>query len=253
MATKARSLLRAACKASLASRAAAAAASRAARAADVAALSLAGTKASSLLRAVRRTSLASRAAAAAASRAAAAAASRAARAADVATDVAPVDRLSLEDLDLTKSCSNPRLPTLVEYAHLPEDSKTPTDKDLESDAAVWALYERWCKAFNKKRDYAAMTYRFEIFRYNALWVYRWNNSVPADPKLAACLKRKRRKVKLLLSKGEDASHFENCYHPMILGPLADGGDPFLRQYDYDLLKHLGKGHARRAPKDDTVE
>ncbi|CAO2145024.1 unnamed protein product [Urochloa humidicola] len=243
------SLLRAARKASLASRAAAAAASRAARAADVAAVSLAGTKASSLLRYVRTTSLASRAAAAAASRAAAAAASRAARAADVAaTDVARVVRLSLEDLDLTKSksCSNPRLPTIVEYAHLPEDSKTPTDKDLESDDAVWALYERWCKAFDKKRDYAATTYRFEIFRYNALWVYRWNNSVPADPKLAASVQRKRRKVRLLLSKGEDATHFDNCYHPVILGPLADGGDPFLHQCDYDLLMSLGKGDARRA-------
>ncbi|VAI55172.1 unnamed protein product [Triticum turgidum subsp. durum] len=27
------------------------------------------------------------------------------------------------------------------------------EKDLESEAALWALYERWCKDFNQKRDH----------------------------------------------------------------------------------------------------
>jgi hypothetical protein len=41
--------------------------------------------------------------------------------------------------------------------------------------------------------------------------------------------------------------------PAILGPLADEGDPFLRECDYNLLKDLEKSEARRAAKDVTVE
>ena len=47
-----------------------------------------------------------------------------------------------------------------------DDAIIPMDKDLESDEAVWALYERWCKAFDKKRDHAPdaeMVRRFKIF------------------------------------------------------------------------------------------
>jgi hypothetical protein len=84
-------------------------------------------------------------------------------------------------------------------------------------------------------------------------VHRWNTVLPADPKKAAICLKKRREVKLLLSKGEDVSHYDDCYLPAMLGPLADGGDPFLRECDYDLLRDLEKRDVRRAPKDVTVE
>jgi hypothetical protein len=37
------------------------------------------------------------------------------------------------------------------------------EQDLESDEALWALYERWCKAFNQKRDHDEMVRRFSKF------------------------------------------------------------------------------------------
>jgi hypothetical protein len=80
------------------------------------------------------------------------------------------------------------------------------------------LYERWCKAFDKKRDHAEMVGRFKIFRYNAEDVRSWNNDVPADPEEAAICLQKRREAKLLLSKGEDVSHFDERHLPAILGP-----------------------------------
>ncbi|KAF8683769.1 hypothetical protein HU200_044702 [Digitaria exilis] len=189
------------------------------------------TKASTLLRAARKASLASRAAAAAAS--------RAARAADVAADAARASRLNSLD---TKSSSDPPSFSMdaCDYDHLPEDSKIPTAKDLESDKAP----------FNKDRDYSEMIGRFEIFRYNAEDVYKWNTDVPADPKKAAIYLKKRREFKLRLSKGLDVSHFDECYRPAILGPLSDGGDPFLRDCNYCLLKELEKRHG---PKGVTVD
>ena len=42
-----------------------------------------------------------------------------------------------------------------------------TDKDMESDEATWALYEQWCKAFNKVRDRSEMERRFHIFKRTA--------------------------------------------------------------------------------------
>ena len=121
-----------------------------------------------------------------------------------------------------------------------EDATIPTDKDLESDDAVWALYERWCEAVGKNRNYGEMIRRFKIFRYNAEVAHKWNTGVPSDPKKAAICRRKRREVKLLLSKGKDVSHYEDWHRPAMLGPLADGGDPFFRECDYNLLKYLEK-------------
>lgn len=104
-------------------------------------------------------------------------------------------------------------------------------------------------AFSKDRNHTEMLGRFEVFRYNVEDVYRWNTDVPADPKKAAVCLKKRREVKLRLSKGLDVSHFDACYRPAILGPLSDGGDPFLRQCSWDLSKELIKRHA---PKDVVI-
>ncbi|XP_020190134.1 cysteine proteinase EP-B 2-like [Aegilops tauschii subsp. strangulata] len=40
----------------------------------------------------------------------------------------------------------------------------PSDKDLESEEALWALYKRWCKSFNEERDYDEMVRRFDTFK-----------------------------------------------------------------------------------------
>ncbi|CAN6249738.1 unnamed protein product [Urochloa humidicola] len=38
-----------------------------------------------------------------------------------------------------------------------DDGMPVTEKDdVESDEALWALYARWCKAFNKDREHAGM-------------------------------------------------------------------------------------------------
>ena len=134
-----------------------------------------------------------------------------------------------------------------------DDAKTPTDKDMESDEAVWALYERWCKAFKKQRDHAEMARRFKIFKCRAEYVHDWNTYVPEDPEEAAIHLQKRREAKLLLSKGEDVSHFDEWHVPYQLGLLADGGDPFLRGCDYNLLKLIEASEACSAVKDVIVE
>ncbi|RLM65839.1 hypothetical protein C2845_PM16G08540 [Panicum miliaceum] len=48
------------------------------------------------------------------------------------------------------------------------------DKDIESDEAIWALYELWCKAYNKERDHGEMARRFNRFKKSAESVYYWN-------------------------------------------------------------------------------
>ncbi|CAL4943302.1 unnamed protein product [Urochloa decumbens] len=50
------------------------------------------------------------------------------------------------------------------------------EEDLESDEALWALYERWCKALNQKRDHDEMVSRFNKFKNIALHVHRTNNA-----------------------------------------------------------------------------
>ncbi|TVU43929.1 hypothetical protein EJB05_03350, partial [Eragrostis curvula] len=54
------------------------------------------------------------------------------------------------------------------------------EKDLESDEALWALYERWCEFFNQKRDHGEMLRRFKKFKETVwLGVHRTNKaSVP---------------------------------------------------------------------------
>ena len=50
------------------------------------------------------------------------------------------------------------------------------DKDLESDEALWALYQRWCKFFNQERDHDEMVRRFPEFKETALSVDRVNKA-----------------------------------------------------------------------------
>ncbi|KAF8679256.1 hypothetical protein HU200_046034 [Digitaria exilis] len=97
-----------------------------------------------------------------------------------------------------------------------------------------------------------MVRRFKIFRYNAEAVHRHNTYVPADPKEAAIWLKKKRQAKLLMSKRKSVSHLGDCYLPVILGPLADGGDPYLDYCDYDLLEDLEKREAH-LPKDVTTK
>jgi hypothetical protein len=123
-----------------------------------------------------------------------------------------------------------------------DDSKMPTEKDLESDEAIWALYERWCKAHNKKRDQSDMARRFKLFRIFAKSVHTHNTCLPLDPKKAATYIRKRQKAKLLILKGQDVSDIEECYLPMVLGPYADGGEPFTER-DERMLKEIEEREA----------
>jgi hypothetical protein len=51
------------------------------------------------------------------------------------------------------------------------------DKDLESDEALWALYERWCKDFNQERDHDEMVRCFPKFKATALRVDRVNKAI----------------------------------------------------------------------------
>jgi len=104
---------------------------------------------------------------------------------------------------------------------LPDDVDNPTEKDFQSDEAQWAYYQRWCKAHNKKYDHDEMARRFHVFIDHALAVYQWNTCLPSDPVKAAIFRKKREKVKLLLSKGKDISKYNECLVPMELSPFAD--------------------------------
>ncbi|KAL6603184.1 hypothetical protein ACP70R_043545 [Stipagrostis hirtigluma subsp. patula] len=144
---------------------------------------MATTTASMLMRAARDAAAASRAArsaAAAASRSGAAsraarsataAASRAARSAASATSRAARSGPSLcwkRRDDEAPRRSKPPLP------YLP--GKSVTEKDLESDEAAWALYERWCEAYNKELDHAEMARRFDRFKQSVRFVLAWNKA-----------------------------------------------------------------------------
>jgi len=99
-----------------------------------------------------------------------------------------------------------------------------------------------------------MVRRFKIFRYIAEDVHSHNTYVPDDPEEAAIHLQKRREAELLLSKGEDVhSCFDDWDLPQVLGPLTDGGDPCLRESDYDRLKMIEEIEARHAVKDVAVE
>ncbi|CAO1939410.1 unnamed protein product [Urochloa humidicola] len=112
----------------------------------------------------------SRSLAAAASRAARSAAAAAWRAAREATDVA--DDIFEENRPHRQSSSLP--------ARDPEPGVDVTAKDLESDEVVWALYENWCKAFNKDRSRDEMAHRFRVFKRCAEDVYEMNQPDDTD-------------------------------------------------------------------------
>ncbi|KAL6597905.1 hypothetical protein ACP70R_046710 [Stipagrostis hirtigluma subsp. patula] len=65
---------------------------------------------------------------------------------------------------------------LMEQVDVFERGKSVTDKDIESDEAIWALYERWCKAYNKERDHAEMMQRFYYFNQSVKFVHSWNET-----------------------------------------------------------------------------
>ena len=53
---------------------------------------------------------------------------------------------------------------------MPKAKFVAQEKDLDSDEAMWALYERWCKFFNQKRDREEMARRFSSFKETVLRV-----------------------------------------------------------------------------------
>uniref|UniRef100_A0A0E0MPW9 RBR-type E3 ubiquitin transferase n=1 Tax=Oryza punctata TaxID=4537 RepID=A0A0E0MPW9_ORYPU len=73
----------------------------------------------------------------------------------------------------------------------PDDGKCVTKEDIESDEAVWALFERYCKSFNRKYDHAEMVRRFNKFKFNATNTYHWNTYLHKDVKELARAKRNR--------------------------------------------------------------
>ncbi|WVZ74738.1 hypothetical protein U9M48_022887 [Paspalum notatum var. saurae] len=112
--------------------------------------------------------------------AAAAAASRAARSA-----VFPASRAAFEVSNYARSefpedhqaarlrarGAPPPPPPQIEYV----PGKSVTKEDLESDEATQALYERWCKAYNKQRGQGDMARRFNIFKQGAEHAYKNNH------------------------------------------------------------------------------
>lgn len=75
------------------------------------------------------------------------------------------------------------------------------DRDLESDEALWALYKRWCKELNQKRDHDEMVRRFPKFKETAIHVNRVNKAnLP---------------YKLWLSKFADGKLREAISYPLI--------------------------------------
>ncbi|RCV33509.1 hypothetical protein SETIT_7G088300v2 [Setaria italica] len=125
------------------------------------------------------------------------------------------------------------------YKTVIDDAKSLSDKDVESDEAVWALYERWCKAFNMEGDHAEMARQFKIFRYYAKYVHHFNTYLPPDPEEPAIYIQKRREAELLLrDMGEDVSDFDECHLPIELGPFDDGGDPFIFEHCKRLLEQI---------------
>ena len=49
------------------------------------------------------------------------------------------------------------------------------EKDLESDEALWAFYERWRKHYNLERRRDEMTYRFDKFKRTVFHVHQANH------------------------------------------------------------------------------
>ncbi|KAE8806365.1 hypothetical protein D1007_17417 [Hordeum vulgare] len=51
-----------------------------------------------------------------------------------------------------------------------------SDKDLESNEALWALYGRWCEFYDEERDHDGMVRRFDTFKEAAFRVDRVNKA-----------------------------------------------------------------------------
>ena len=66
------------------------------------------------------------------------------------------------------------LDTTNAYKTVVDDVKHPTAKDLELDEALWALYERWCRAHGKKYDHAEMACRFKSFKERVEYLHDCN-------------------------------------------------------------------------------
>ncbi|KAI4980380.1 hypothetical protein ZWY2020_020865 [Hordeum vulgare] len=49
------------------------------------------------------------------------------------------------------------------------------EKDLESDKTIWALYERWCEAFNHKLDHDEKDRWFNTFKKTVLHIHNKPN------------------------------------------------------------------------------
>ncbi|CAN6177250.1 unnamed protein product [Urochloa humidicola] len=102
-------------------------------------------------------------------------------AARLASDAAAAWRAAREATDVADIFeeSRPHRQSSSLPAREPEPGVDVTAKDLESDEAVWALYENWCKAFNKDRSRDEMAHRFRVFKRCAEDVYEMNQ--PDDP------------------------------------------------------------------------
>ncbi|KAG0524398.1 hypothetical protein BDA96_07G207600 [Sorghum bicolor] len=59
-----------------------------------------------------------------------------------------------------------------------------TDKDLESDASMWDLYERWCSVYAGSSDLAEKQRRFDVFKTNARQINEFNKREDESYKLA---------------------------------------------------------------------
>ena len=66
-----------------------------------------------------------------------------------------------------------------------------------------------------------MARRFKLFRSRANFLHQWNYVLPPDPEEAAIVLQKREEINLLISKGEEISHFDDSLWPMELGPFVD--------------------------------
>ncbi|KAF7067576.1 hypothetical protein CFC21_073449 [Triticum aestivum] len=63
------------------------------------------------------------------------------------------------------------------FTHHPGKVKIlPSDKDVESEEALWALYLRWCNTLNQKRDHDEMVRRFDVFKDTVRMVHRVNKA-----------------------------------------------------------------------------
>ncbi|KAL6601630.1 hypothetical protein ACP70R_044850 [Stipagrostis hirtigluma subsp. patula] len=79
-----------------------------------------------------------------------------------------------------KKCAavDPRRPAAIDDED--EDEFVVEDKDVESDEALWALYERWCDEFSVPRRHGEMARHFDAFKRTVLWVHHWNKDNSDD-------------------------------------------------------------------------